>query len=303
MKPTPYVVELKPELRDKLLKDLEGQGFEIFHPPNTVFQGRKHGVSCTLYASGKLVVQGKESPAFIEFYLEPELLGTFKLKYEHLDVDLTNRMGVDEAGKGDFFGPLCIAGVCAGGKEIEELIQMGIKDSKRMQDSSIAKMAKLIRAKVPYHIVRIGPKKYNELYQQFGNLNLLLAWGHATVIEALQQKTSCKKVVVDQFSEAPLVENVLKRKKIEIDFTKRTKAESDPVVAAASILARDAFVSGLKVLSEWLELELPKGASKQVIDAGKKLLREKGVSIFPEIAKMHFKTLDAITGKSREFEL
>ena len=302
MKSLPFVAQLSQDLHAKLLKALEAQDFEIHYPPHTLFQGRKKGVSCTLYLSGKLVVQGKEAGSFIEFYLEPELLGTFQHSYAHLDIDKTQRIGVDEAGKGDFFGPLCIAGVCAGEKEIEELLKIGVKDSKRMQDSTIQKMAKKIRETVPHHIVRIGPKKYNSLYTQFGNLNLLLAWGHATVIEALAGSTGCHKALVDQFSHHPLIENALKKKKLTIDFTQKTKAESDPVVAAASILARDSFLSGIDKLSEWIGLELPKGASALVSQVGRKIYSEKGEAIFEEIAKKHFKTLDAIVGKTREFE-
>jgi ribonuclease HIII len=301
MKPnSPYVAELSLALSDQLLRHLKEQGYEILKPPHTLFQGKKKGVICTLYLSGKLVIQGKDAQALIEFFIEPELLKTFTHGYESLSIDKTARIGVDEAGKGDFFGPLCIAGVYAGGKEIEELLAIGVKDSKKMKDSSIAKMARLIREKVPYHIVRIGPAKYNELYLKFHNLNLLLAWGHATVIAALSEKTGCHRAHIDQFSHLPLVERALEQKALKIDFSKKTKGESDPVVAAASILARDAFVSGMDILSKWLGVELPKGASSQVVQMGRKLLKEKGKEIFGQIAKKHFKTLDEIVGKSGE---
>lgn len=299
-KPLPFVVKLSTELHSKLLKDLQEQGFEILHPPHSIFQGCKKGISCTLYSSGKLVVQGKEAQPFIEFYLEPELLGSFEHSYADLSIDRTPRIGVDEAGKGDFFGPLCIAGVYAGEKEIDELIKIGVKDSKSMRDSTIQKMAKQIRNAVPHHIVRISPKRYNSLYQQFGNLNLLLAWGHATVIEVLVKATGCQSALIDQFSHLPLVENALKKKGLALNFTKRTKAESDPVVAAASILARDSFVSGMDTLSEWMGFKLPKGASALVFETGKKIYLDKGEAIFDELAKKHFKTLDAILGKPRQ---
>jgi ribonuclease HIII len=293
----PFVVNLENFLHKKLRDALIDQGFELHQPPYTLFQGKKSGISCTLYTSGKLVIQGKNAPDFIQYYIEPELLGTFGYGYEAVssaELDKTPRIGVDESGKGDFFGPLCIAGVFAGEKEMAELLKIGVKDSKKLSDDAILKMAKQIQAIIPHHIVRIFPEKYNVLYSQFANLNSLLAWGHATVIEVLSQETGCKTALIDQFTHLPLVENALKKKSLDIHFTKKTKAESDPVVAAASILARGAFLSGLSKLSESVGLQLPKGASPAVIAAGKKLLAEKGISCFDQIAKKHFKTLDEI---------
>lgn len=278
--------------KNLLLEGLESQGFTIKHPPYTFFQGLKKGVSCTLYTTGKLVIQGgKAAEEFIQFYLEPEILGTFEYGNS---IDRNPRIGVDESGKGDFFGPLCIAGVYAGPEELEKLLKIGVKDSKTLNDVTILKMAQAIRATVPHHIIRISPAKYNVLYTQFANLNLLLAWAHATVIEALSKETGCNRAHIDQFSHLPIVEKALKKKSLEIEFTKKTKGESDPVVAAASILARAAFITGMEQLSKSIGLELPKGASKLVVKIGQKLLRERGQAFLKEVAKVHFKTFNEI---------
>lgn len=294
----PFVVQLESSLHEKLRKELIHQEFELFKPPHTLFQGRKPGITCTLYTSGKLVIQGKNAPDFIKFYIEPEILCTFNYGYEETLIDKTPRIGVDEAGKGDFFGPLCIAGVYAQEKDFAELLKMGVKDSKKISDATLLKIAKQIQDNVPHHIIRIFPEKYNALYSQFGNLNSLLAWGHAAVIETLAQKTGCRVVLIDQFSHLPLVENALKKKSLDLEFTKKTKAESDLVVAAASILARGAFLTGLSKLSDQIGSLLPKGASAAVIAAGKKLLAERGAACFDHIAKKHFKTLDEILTNS-----
>ncbi len=296
-----YSLNFNLELREKLSYDLEGQGFEFTHPQYTYFQAKKPGLTVTLYQSGKLMVQGKGANDFVQFYLEPQLLQSIVLTHPHAHVDKTARIGVDEAGKGDFFGPLCIASVYGGEKEIEALIEIGVKDSKTMQDSTIRKMADKIKKAVPYHVVRIGPAKYNEIYPKFGNLNLLLAWGHATAIEALVTETNCKRALVDQFSDRPHVMTALKRKGIDIDLEQRTKAESDPVVAAASILARDAFLAGMEKLSKDCGTELPKGASAKVTKTGVSLAKEHGLDFLNSVAKTHFKTLkeiDAIIGDS-----
>jgi ribonuclease HIII len=233
-----FVATIDLALADKLREDLVGQGFELTKPPYTLFSAQKTGVSCTLYTSGKLTVQGKGKDEFIAFYLEPEILKKLAYTHPELGVDMTARIGIDEAGKGDFFGPLCIAGVQADEEGIKKLLSLGVKDSKRMSDKSVLDMSKKIKASFQHSIVRLSPKKYNELYENFHNLNRLLAWGHATAITELAENTKCDNVIIDQFASEKLVIDALERKKINPKLTQRHGAESDPVVAAASILAR-----------------------------------------------------------------
>jgi ribonuclease HIII len=237
-----------------------------------------------------LTVQGKGLDEFIEFYLEPKILGTFTHSYQVVHVDPTGRIGIYESGKGDYFGPLCIAGVYAEGADISKLHALGLKDSKKMTDKAILKAAKEIRRDFAHHIVKINPAKYNELYTQFKNLNKLLAWGHATTIEQLVAKTDCHTVIIDQFADEHVVLTALKRKKMKIDLTQRHRAEEDIVVAAASILARETFLLGLDELSERYQMTLPKGASKAVIEAAKGFVRNQGKDNLGNVAKLHFKT-------------
>jgi len=138
--------------------------------------------------------------------------------------------------------------------------------------------------------VRINPPKYNELYEKFNNLNTLLAWGHATAIENLVTQTGCQKVVIDQFAATHVVETALKRKRLEVDLSQRHRAEADLVVAAASILARHAFLEGLARLGEDLEIKLPKGASAQTVAIARQLFKKYGPAVFGKVAKLHFKT-------------
>lgn len=294
----PFVTNIDLSLVDKMRKDLLEQGFTFSTPPYTIFSAQKKGVSCNLYTSGKLVVQGKEKEAFITFYLEPEILGKLHFSYpetqEKPEVDLRPHAGVDESGKGDFFGPLCIAAVFATKEMIQELIKLGAVDSKKMLDPKILRLSKEIQKICPSSIVRIFPEKYNELYTQFRNLNALLAWGHATVIADIAQKTGCHDVIIDQFANERVVEQALKKKGVTINLTQRFRGEEDAVVAAASILARAAFVEGIRQLSERVGIELPKGASKQVIDAGKKLVARDGQESLKSVAKLHFKTVDQV---------
>lgn len=292
-----FVAAIHLSLADKLLQDLEQQGFEISTPPHTIFSAKKKGVICTLYQSGKIVVQGKESASFIEFYLEPEILGSFQFSHPMVGVNLTPRIGIDESGKGDFFGPLCIAGVYAKGEEIAYLQSIGVKDSKTIKDVTICQLANKIKERLIHHIVRINPTKYNQIYDSFKNLNHLLAWGHATTIEFLVQKSGCRNVIVDQFADPRVVKTALKRKNLEIELTQRHRAEEDLVVAAASILARQAFLEGLDQLGQSISLHLPKGASSSTIAVGKKILAKWGQESLLRLCKKHFKTLKAILDK------
>jgi ribonuclease HIII len=292
----PFVTEIDIKLAEKMIPDLQAQDFEISKPQYTIFSARKKGLTCTLYTSGKLVVQGKNTQEFMEFYLEPEILKDFSFTYkEELEViDPTPRIGIDESGKGDFFGPLCIAGVYAGNEMISELKKMGVKDSKLLSDPMIIKIGNKIRAACPYSVIILKPEKYNELYEKFKNLNSLLAWGHASAIENLVKKTDCHKVIIDQFAADHVVIQALKKKEVEVDLTQRTKGEEDVVVAAASILARQAFVENLSDLGREYELLLPKGASEQVKVIGRHFILKHGKDNLHRVAKMHFKTLDSI---------
>lgn len=301
-----FVTTLDLKLAEKLRTGLETEGFTLSQPPHTLFSGKKKGVSCTLFSSGKLMVQGKEMAAFIEFYLEPEILGNFHFTHRHALVDRAERIGVDESGKGDFFGPLCIAGVYASGDAVLELTKMGIKDSKALSDAMALKLAKEISKNFVHSIVRINPKRYNELYEQFRNLNSLLGWGHATIIENLVAKTNCPKAIIDQFAGKHVVETALKRKQINIELTQQHRAESDPVVAAASILARAAFLEGLSKLGEQFGVELPKGASKRTIEIAKAIANKHGIEALKDLCKLHFKTYQTVIGcddrAGREFK-
>ncbi|MCH9610817.1 MAG: Ribonuclease HIII [Chlamydiales bacterium] len=287
-----FLTEFDTDRADWLHNELVEQGFEVTKPPHTLFQAKKKGVCLTLYASGKMMVQGSGMDDFIRFYLEPEVLKTFTYGYN--EVDKMARIGVDESGKGDFFGPLVVAGVYADEQKIDELVKIGVKDSKKLRDSTILKTAKRIKECCPHCIVRINPVRYNELYEKFSNLNHLLGWGHATVIETLVDKTGCTDILIDKFASEYVVENALKRKKKQVNLTQRTRGEQDVVVAAASIIARAGFVEAISQLEKKYGVTFPKGASQHVLTAGRKLVQEHGKGILAHVGKLHFKTTGEI---------
>lgn len=293
-----FTAQVDLSLAAKLEKDLSEQGFELSKPPYTVFSAKKKGVSCTLYESGKLTVQGKEMDPFIEFYLEPEILQEFRFSHPIAHVDQKPRIGMDEAGKGDYFGPLSVAAVFADSDGLSKLLEWGVKDSKRLSDDTVLKMAQKIRAGLPYTSIRLFPQKYNELYRRFKNLNRLLGWAHAAALGDLVQKTGCREALLDKFADEHVMEQALKQKKIEVHLVQKVRGEEDPVVAAASILARASFLEGLKRLSEEYSFELPKGASQAVKAAARKFIAQFGEEALEKIAKTHFKTTNDVKSAS-----
>jgi ribonuclease HIII len=298
---TSYTCKLTDEQASALEAALSSRGFKYRAVPYARFAGEKDKINVVFYESGKLVVQGKGTQEFIEFVLEPEVLKRAQLGYETvLNPDLLlPRIGVDESGKGDFFGPLCVAGVYVNESVVKEWKDSGIRDSKNISsDKKIGELAKLIRktSGCVVNTVTIGNEAYNRLYARMKNVNAILAWGHARVIENLmgqrhQMNPVPVKAISDQFaSNKETVAKALMSLGREIELVQRHRAEEDLAVAAASILARDEFVKGLAKLEKQFEMKLPKGASGAVDEAAKKIVTERGAESLPKIAKMHFRT-------------
>lgn len=203
-------------------------------------------------------------------------------------------IGIDESGKGDYFGPLVIAGVYLKTGQVPAVLQLGVRDSKNLTDARILQIAPKIADQVLFSVVAIGPKRYNELYEKMKNLNRLLAWGHARVLENLLEQVPCARALSDQFGDERFILGALMKKGQQIRLEQRPRAESDPAVASASILARAEFLKRLAQLSQQVELPLPKGASKSVEEAARKLAQRDGKEALLQVAKWHFKTTRAV---------
>ena len=212
-------------------------------------------------------------------------------KHPHHKIE---RIGIDESGKGDYFGPLVIAAVFVDATTQGELKLMGVRDSKKLSDGRILELAPDIKTICPHSVIAIGPQKYNELYAKIKNLNRLLAWGHAKALETLLERVTCDRAISDQFGNERLILNVLQEKGRKIILEQRTKAEADLAVAAASILARAEFLLRLKRLSGEVGTTLPKGASPAVELAAKMIIKKHGQERLDSVAKLHFKTTQAV---------
>jgi len=203
-------------------------------------------------------------------------------------------IGTDESGKGDYFGPLVIAGVFLEDKQQSVLRELGVKDCKGLSDNRVRELAEILKQGYTHSIVAIGPEKYNELYEKLRNLNKLLAWGHARVIENILAKVPCSQAITDQFGDRLYVVNALMKKGRAIELIQRPKAEEDLAVAAASILARAEFLKRLYFLSKGLGVDLPKGSSPPAEETGLKLVKLQGIEALAKAAKMHFKLTERI---------
>ncbi|GAB6098955.1 hypothetical protein JCM16358_08340 [Halanaerocella petrolearia] len=210
-------------------------------------------------------------------------------------IENTNKLiGVDESGKGDYFGPLVIAGVYVDDQVKEKLIKLGVDDSKKLSDTRIGLLAAKIKRECEYSIVPIGNNRYNKLYDSMNNLNKILAWGHARSIENILEGVDCNYALSDQFGNEELIKNALMEKGKNIILEQRPKAEENIAVAAASILARNEFISRLKGMSKRYNFDFNKGASNKVINQGKNFVEKYGKEKLDEVAKLHFKTTKKI---------
>ncbi|MCE0484734.1 MAG: ribonuclease HIII [Methylacidiphilales bacterium] len=295
--PSSFTFKISPEQAGKLRAILEQKGFAFREVPYTLYGAQKEKLTVNAYTSGKLLVQGRGAKEFVEFTIEPEIVGEAKLGYDeiHNPEMFQPHLGIDESGKGDFFGPLVIAGVFVNGDLPRKLLDLGVKDSKQItSDQKALDLADAIKDLVSldrFNVIVISPEKYNALYLKFGNLNRLLAWGHATVIENLLTRwPDCPRALSDKFAHESLIQRALKEHGKKIVLQQRTKAESDIAVAAASILARAAFLTRLKSLGEKIGVALPKGASVQVKIAAKEIVKKAGPEGLQSVCKFHFKT-------------
>ena len=295
-KRTSFSYKLNEAQQKRLLDLLRSSNYPPFEAPYVRAGARAGDCNVALYTSGKCLVQGKEAADFVTFFLEPIVLQSVSLGYEDvLNPDaIAPHMGIDESGKGDFFGPLVIASAYVDESLAPTMREMDVKDSKNItSDSKALDMGRALRKLLGlrFSVVKIGPEAYNRLYSKMRNVNLILAWAHARAIEnLLDALPDCPRAISDQFGSKQQVERALMKKGRRIELIQRHKAESDLAVAAASILARDEFVSRLGRLEKECGLKLPKGASAAVDAAAKAFIAQHGVDRLPQVAKMHFRT-------------
>ncbi len=299
-----FTFVLNSEQQKTLHQTLSTGNFRPITIPHALFAAEGDKVRISLFKTGKCLVQGKRAEEFVQFTLEPLVLKSVRFGYEEIldPARFEPHIGIDESGKGDFFGPLVIAAVYVDGPIARCFSELGVRDSKTIASATrIRTLAKAIHQHVGdrWAVVAIGPQRYNELYADIRNVNRLLAWGHARALEnVLERVPQCPRALSDQFGHRALIEKALLKKGRSIVLEQRTKAESDLAVAAASILARERFLDALRSLGERFGTSLPRGVSLPVRQTAVRLLKEKGPAILWEIAKCHFKTADEVLAEA-----
>ena len=306
-----YTIKLTPDQMDAAARILREGNYRPRRVEYALAAAEGEDCQIVLYQSGKCLVQGKGAADWVTFVLEPQVLGEARLGYEDVLNPEANapHMGVDESGKGDFFGPLVIAAAYVDETIAKDLKALNVRDSKTITtDKAAQDLAKKIRARLgdKFVVVSIGPSAYNRLYATMGSVNRILAWGHARAIENLLEKVpTCPRALSDQFGPEQQIQRALQQKGRKIKLEQRHKAESDIAVAAASILARSGFLTAMDKLGEKYGVKLPKGASDKVKQVAGEIAKKHGGAAFLDVAKCHFKTTDDVLGplgKSRQGE-
>lgn len=303
-----YTFVLNKEQQEALKILLNMGNYKRKTVPHTVIAVEAQDCVVNLYTSGKCLVQGKGAEDFVIFFLEPNVLLSATVGYEELlNPDLVSpHMGIDESGKGDFFGSLVASAVYVDPDLAHAMQDIGVKDCKQLTDKAVFfignKTRQLLGPK-RFALVAIGPEAYNRLYAKMRNVNTLLAWAHARCIENLLETVpDCPRAVADQFGAKQVIERALMKKGRSIKLEQRHKAESDIAVAAASVLAREAFLRGLGRLGETHGIQAHKGCSEQVKASAIELIKKSGPAILLKTCKCHFRTTDqvlAACGSSR----
>ena len=294
-----YTAKLDDVQMEKLRAICVARGWTPFEVGYTrfAFKADHLKVNVSAYTSGKVVIAGKGTEDFVRDTLEPEVIGAATLGYDEvLHPDwFESHAGLDESGKGDFFGPVVAATVIADKPAIEAWRKAGVQDSKKIAEPQIMKLDQIIRS-TRGAVVEVcycrTMERYNELMGRPGaNLNRLLAWQHATALSDALGKKRVPWGLLDQFSEQPLVQRELAKKGVaDFELKMRTKAESDPVVAAASVVARAEFVRAMHELSKRFGAKLQKGAGPLVKEQAAQIMVKLGTRALGDFAKLHFRT-------------
>ena len=276
---------------------------EIYHEaihqitPHAHYQLKLPSLSVTAYKSGKVVLQGTAVDEFIQKHDLTALTSTKKTNYDTkgLPEGFSNWsvIGSDEVGTGSYFGPLTVACAFVPENLNKELQQLGVKDSENLTDAQIQEVVPKIKKLIPYKLITLWPEKYNEV-QQTKNLNEMKALLHNQVIKLLYQQLNpetVQAVLIDEFCTPKNYYRYLQEQTTPLKSITyfKTKGESHHIaVAAASMIARDAFLEGLKTLSKEYGYPLLSGAHTDVDNLASKILEYDGIEVLSKVAKLHF---------------
>ncbi len=286
------VLQVPPARRADMRAQLAAGPFDFRPVPHALFSAKGDGAVATLYTSGKLVVQAAEPEAFVARWLALEAPAAARPRSADPVAPRSTGeavVGSDEVGKGDYFGPLVVCAVRLEPGQSEEIARAGVRDSKTLTDAECIRLGGALRSRYAVAVERLDPVDYNRVYMP-GKLNELLADLHAKALTRLA--TPGVRVVVDKFANEKLLEKRLKSLNVRLE--QRTRAESEPAVAAASVIAREEFLVALKELSDDAAVDLHKGAGSPVDQSARRYVALHGFDALSKVAKLHFKNTQKI---------
>ena len=318
-------VDLRRQIRERLEQMRPDSMIEQYCDYSFRFQSAGERLVAKQYAKGTLQLQGRAGDLYkrvldviippynmkhpnakllIDEYLDDSAVVEAKASVKATGLVVRDilypHIGTDESGKGDYFGPLVVAGVWVDEKTAEELEALGARDSKLLSDKRCKELAAKIReiCQGKFEEIELVPERYNDLYDQFAkerkNLNHLLAWGHARAIESLAEKLPCDCAIADQFGDEKYILSKLMAKGKKLELIQTPKGERYVAVAAASILARDRFLSRMEKFNLKYGLLLPKGASDLVVSVARSIVGKTGPQELRNVAKLHHRTTQRV---------
>ncbi len=294
------------KMPDNMLHEMKNHYKEYLQdkvPQGGIFTAKLPGCTITAYKSGKVLFQGKESGVEIAAWEAkgaggaPKKSSAPKSEPQYrppANIGSLSIIGSDEVGTGDYFGPMTVVAAYVSADMAGKLKSLGVKDSKNLNDTQITEIARAIKSIVPHSLLILRNEKYNELQESGMTQGKMKALLHNQAINHLAEKIKPEVpdgVLIDQFAQPAVYFKHIKGKqqKITKNVYFSTKAEGVHLsVAAASIIARYAFIKEFEKLSEAAGMVLPKGAGSRVDEAAAVLMRKHGTKAMRKLAKVHF---------------
>ena len=294
------VIKVNDEIKEKMIEYYKDKRRDKVIP-YVVFQAEEEDTVITMYESGKVMFQGTSADVDAAMW-GVQLENTKERKEERKKADLKyyncSAVGSDEVGTGDYFGPIVVTACYVSKDDIKFLEELGVGDSKKIDDSKILKIAPEIAKRIKYKSVILTNSEYNEKYTKELNMNKIKAILHNKVLYQLVHSDIDKYdyIIVDEFArEARYYEYIKDQDAVQRGITFLTKAEDkNNAVACASIISRYLFLREFDKLCDEIHIPLPKGAGKDVDTIGEEVVEKYGEEKLKDIAKVNFKNTDRI---------
>ena len=294
------VIKVNDEIKEKMIEYYKDKRRDKVIP-YVVFQAQEEDTVITMYESGKVMFQGVSADVDAAMWgvqLENTKEKKEKNKKQNKKYYLCNAVGSDEVGTGDYYGPIVVTACFVSKEDIPFLEELGVGDSKKIDDTKILKIAPKIAKKVKYRSVILNNIEYNEKYSRGTNMNQIKAILHNKVLYQLiyEEKPKYDYIIVDEFArEARYYDYLKDQPVIQKEITFMTKAEDiSPAVACASIISRYLFLKEFDKICDKIHIPLPKGAGRDVDEIGEEVVEKYGEEKLKEIAKINFKNTDRI---------